>query len=64
MNEDLFWEQVKGNVLTPGGDPMYICPVCKDKQSRHVNGIEILNHLDECPVCKAKLKYPYEKLSK
>lgn len=57
----LNWEEVKGALLTPGGDPVYICPACKDKNSRHVNGIEMPQHLDKCPVCGAKLKYPYER---
>lgn len=63
MNKIYFWEQIKGNILTPGGDPMYICPTCKDRKSIHVNGIEMPNHLDECPVCKTKLRYPYERMS-
>jgi len=55
-----YWEEVKEHILTPGGDPMYMCPVCRDKRSWHVSGIEMPRHLDECPVCKTKLKYPYE----
>ena len=61
--KDLYWEEVKEHILTPGGDPMYICPVCKDKKSMHVNGIENPCHLDECPVCKTKLRYSYERRS-
>ena len=63
MNKIYYLKQIKGNILTPGGDPMYICPACKDRKSIHVNGIETPNHLDECPVCKAKLKYPYGRMS-
>lgn len=61
MSKTFVWEQVKGNILTPGGDPLYICPVCRDKKSQHINGIETPNHLKKCPVCKTKLKYPYER---
>ncbi len=63
MGECLCWEEVKERILTPGGDPMYMCPVCRDKKSWHVNGIEMPRHLDKCPVCKTKLKYPYERNS-
>lgn len=59
MSKNLVWEQVKG-AMTPGGDPLYICPVCKSKKSMHINGIEMPRHLDKCPACKTKLKYPYE----
>ena len=33
------WENIK-DVVTPGGTPMYICPVCKSKESKHLYGLE------------------------
>lgn len=50
------WEHVSGYV-TPGGDPVYGCPFCKDKKSHHVNGIENHNEWGFCPCCGAELKY-------
>ena len=47
--------------LTPGGDPSYICPVCKSEKSIHVYGIENPNRKDKCLVCNTPLKYPWEK---
>ena len=56
MQYDGKWEGLK-DVLTPGGDPAYICPFCKDKKSIHLNGIESPHHLDKCPNCGKRLKY-------
>ena len=58
MNEDKEgkWEIVHG-VLTPGGDPLYICPFCHSNDSMHINGIESPYELDTCPRCGAKLSY-------
>lgn len=49
------WEVVKG-VLTPGGDPYLICPVCHDEASGHMGGIENPKHWNYCPVCGAELE--------
>ena len=57
------WKDVK-DVVTPGGDPAWICPVCGDKsrESYHVYGIECPeNKLNRCPHCGEMLKYPWEK---
>lgn len=55
----MFWERLSG-VITPGGDPVYICPNCHDKKSQHINGIETRKIMHECPNCGVKLKYEYE----
>lgn len=55
--ENRKWETVK-NIFTPGGDPLYMCPVCKSKESWHINGIECRCKLEYCPSCKTKLDYP------
>lgn len=55
------WEEIK-NLITPGGTPLYICPVCKSEESRHLYGIEFLeNRKNRCPHCGSYLKYPREK---
>ena len=51
------WVCVHG-VFTPGGDPLYVCPLCGGGQ--HVNGVEHPEHLDRCPACGARLAYPGE----
>ncbi len=56
MDKTLKWELVVG-AITPGGDPMYVCPVCEDKKSKHINGVETHCHMDKCPVCGTKLIY-------
>lgn len=57
------WENIK-DVVTPGGTPMYICPVCKSKESRHLYGLEFMkNRKNRCPHCGRHLKYPGEKRS-
>lgn len=55
------WEKVNGNYFTPGGDPLWICPKCKSKKSRHCYGVEKINSpMHECPNCGEKLLYPWE----
>ena len=57
------WKDVK-DVITPGGDPAWICPVCGDEsqESYHVYGVECPeNKLNRCPHCGEMLKYPWEK---
>lgn len=49
------WEVVKG-VLTPGGDPYLICPVCHSDDSGHMGGVENPRHWNYCPVCGAELE--------
>ncbi len=56
MEQSTKWELVIG-VITPGGDPLYICPVCRDKKSKHINGVETHCHMDKCQVCGTKLSY-------
>lgn len=57
------WTSPKGDYLTPGGDPLYMCPVCgeESKESWHVYGIESPEtRMDKCPHCGEPLKYPGE----
>jgi len=55
------WVQVKGNYVTPGGDALWACPVCRRKSSWHVYGVEHpYNHSHKCPVCGTRLLYPWE----
>ena len=51
------WEEVHENLFTPGGDPVWQCPVCKG--GRHVYGVESPVSYDECPDCHTKLIYPW-----
>lgn len=52
------WKELKG-IVTPGGDPYWICPVCAG--DGHVMGIETLDNSHyECAECKTKLIYPWE----
>ena len=51
-----FWEQVHG-LFTPGGDPLYRCPICKSEESEHLHGIECYRNRHYCPTCGAKLEY-------
>lgn len=55
-SEVLKWERVRG-VVTPGGDPCFICPACRDKDSEHISGIEHPVTWNYCPVCGIKLSY-------
>lgn len=61
MNNDInHWKELKG-VITPGGDPAYICPVCHNKKSIHLYGVENTeNYTHKCCVCHRKLLYPWE----
>jgi hypothetical protein len=49
------WEIVPG-VMTPGGDPLLQCPICRSKESHHMGGIEFPEDWDYCPKCGAKLE--------
>ena len=51
------WEIIKG-VLTPGGDPVYVCPFCHSEESEHLGGIENPRRWYYCPVCGASLEVP------
>ncbi len=56
-----YWMRLHG-VMTPGGDPCWICPLCKGGE--HVYGIENMRgHKDKCPICGARLLYPFEEKS-
>ena len=48
------WEVVHG-VMTPGGDPLLRCPVCRSKESYHMGGIEMPQHWNFCPNCGAMM---------
>ena len=53
------WKQVKENLVTPGGDPCWECPICG--HSRHVYGVENINNPKyKCEYCGKELKYPFE----
>lgn len=52
--ESLKWERIKG-VMTPGGDPLVRCPVCKSRESEHLIGIESPRHWKYCPICGERL---------
>lgn len=53
--EPLKWEHVHG-VVTPGGDPLVRCPVCKSRDSEHLIGIECHRRWKWCPVCGERLE--------
>ena len=48
------WEVVHG-VCTPGGDPCLVCPLCHDRNSEHLGGIEMPGRWNYCPICGAEL---------
>ena len=56
------WIHAKGNYFTPGGDPLWQCPVCGS--GLHVYGVEEEGlpgaKKDRCPDCGQELKYPWE----
>ena len=53
------WQKDPRAWATPGGDPVYYCPHCGE--GLHVYGIEHRNnHMDKCPDCGKKNKYPWE----
>ena len=49
------WEVVHG-VLTPGGDPLLRCPICKARESEHLCGVECRTVWNYCPNCGARMK--------
>lgn len=49
------WEVVHG-VLTPGGDPLLRCPICKARESEHLCGVECRTVWNYCPNCGAHMK--------
>ena len=48
------WEVVHG-VMTPGGDPLLRCSICKSRESEHLCGIECRTVWSYCPNCGAKM---------
>ena len=48
------WEVMHG-VLTPGGDPWVRCPYCRNKNTEHLEGIEMPEQWNYCPNCGAKM---------
>ena len=48
------WERVRG-VVTPGGDPCFVCPFCHNPNSEHLGGIEMPARWNYCPNCGAEL---------
>ena len=48
------WEVVHG-VLTPGGDPLLRCNICRARESEHLCGIEFRTIWNYCPNCGAKM---------
>ena len=48
------WAVVHG-VMTPGGDPCFVCPFCFDKNTEHLGGIEMPMLWNFCPNCGAEL---------
>ena len=63
QRKEAVWGKAKGNWITPGGDPLWECPVCHSEKSRHVYGIEnmLTGKKDKCPNCYARLSYPRDK---
>lgn len=51
-----YWEKLKG-LFTPGGDPLYRCPICKSEESEHFHGVERYSNRHYCPTCGARLEY-------
>jgi rubrerythrin len=51
----LLWkEDDSKSWFTPGGDPVWVCPVCG--KGKHVYGIENINEpKTRCPDCGAKI---------
>ena len=50
-----WWLDHSEHWSTPGGDPVYICSVCKE--GSHVYGVEHRRQYDECPDCGSKNVY-------
>ena len=61
MSHKLLWVKDNShNWITPGGDPVWICPVCGG--GWHVYGIENPRKQSECKDCGAKIEgYEYDK---
>lgn len=57
MTEKRFWEKSKKAVLTPGGDPLWKCPICGN--GKHVYGVESDDFRDHCSDCGVVLFYPW-----
>lgn len=49
------WETVHG-VLTPGGDPLKRCSICRSRESEHLDGIEYPSNWKFCPICGADMR--------
>lgn len=55
----MYWRKSDQRFVTPGGDPVWQCPVCG---YTHVYGVEHqYNYARVCRSCGAELKYPHEK---
>ena len=53
------WIKASGHYLTPGGDPLWECPICHDT---HVYGIETpYGYSQYCEHCGNRMYYPWEK---
>ena len=48
------WEVIHG-VLTPGGDLWVRCPYCRNKNTEHLEGIEMPERWNYCPNCGVKM---------
>jgi len=55
INSVLEWEKIDVPVFPPAKGIMYECSVCHSNFSMHDSGEK---HMNECPYCGAKLKYP------
>ena len=54
MNKKLWIKDTTHSWITPGGDPVWICPVCGG--GRHVYGIESREQKLVCPDCGNKIE--------
>lgn len=60
MNKKLWIKDITHLWITPGGDPVWVCPVCGGGQ--HVYGIENPHRQSKCKDCGAKIEgYKYDK---
>ena len=53
------WVEEKGDFLTPGGTPYYICAKCG--QNGHLHGCEYPRRKVFCETCETANLYPYER---